>query len=106
MKPGGNRMAYLVEGVVNYLKPDSEVRRIGEFATAEEAIATAQKMVDEFLRRSFKPGMDANSLVKLYKTQAEYPFVFRDDDLTVNVPGFEHSHYARNRAMVVCSGKK
>lgn len=99
-------MAYLVEGVVNYLKPDSEVRRIGEFATAEEAIATAQKIVDEFLRRSFKPGMDARSLVKLYKTQGEYPFVFRDDDLTVNVPGFEHSHYAKDRAAEVCNGKK
>jgi hypothetical protein len=99
-------MAYLVESVVNYLKPDSEVRRIGEFATAEEAIARAQKIVDEFLRRSFKPGMDAQSLFSLYKKQGEYPFVFRDDDKTVNVPGFEHSHYARNRAMAVCNGKK
>jgi hypothetical protein len=99
-------MAYLVEGVVNYLKPDSEVRRIGEFETAEEAIATAQKIVDEFLRCSFKPGMDAKSLVKLYKAQGEYPFIFRDDDLTVNVPGFEHSHYAKDRAAEVCNVKK
>jgi hypothetical protein len=99
-------MAYLVEGVVNYLKPDSEVRRIGEFETAEEAIATAQKIVDEFLRCSVKPGMDAKSLVKLYKAQGEYPFIFRDDDLTVNVPGFEHSHYAKDRATEVCNGKK
>jgi hypothetical protein len=99
-------MAYLVEGVVNYLKPDSEVRRIGEFATAEEAISTAQEIVDEFLRRSFKPGMNAQSLFSLYKKQGEYPFVFRDDDKTVNVPGFEHSHYARNRAMAVCNDKK
>jgi hypothetical protein len=50
--------------------------------------------------------MDAKSLVKLYKAQGEYPFIFRDDDLTVNVPGFEHSHYARDRAAEVCNGKK
>ncbi len=99
-------MAYLVEGVVNYLKPDSEVRRIGEFETAEEAIATAREIVDGFLRRSFKPGMDAKSLLSLYKKQGEYPFVFRDDDKTVNVPGFEHSHYAKSRAAEVCNGKK
>ena len=99
-------MAYLVEGVVNYLKPDSEVRRIGEFETVEEAIATAQKIVDEFLSDSFKPGMDAQSLFSLYKKEGEYPFIFRDDDMTVNVPEFEHSHYARNRAMLVCGGKK
>jgi hypothetical protein len=99
-------MAYLVEGVVNYLKPDSEVRRIGEFKTAEEAITTAQKIVDEFLRTSFKPGMNAKSLLSLYKRQGEYPFVFRDDDLTINVPGFEHSHYAKDRAEEVCNGKK
>ncbi|HKA60682.1 MAG TPA: hypothetical protein VKD28_18845, partial [Gemmatimonadales bacterium] len=92
--------------VVNYLKPDSEVRRIGEFDTVEEAITTAQKIVDEFLSRSFKPGMDAKSLFSLYKRQGEYPFIFRDDDMSVNVPGFEHSHYAKDRAAEVCSGKK
>jgi hypothetical protein len=99
-------MAYLVEGVVNYLKPDSEVRRIGEFDTVEEAITTAQKIVDEFLSRSFKPGMDAKSLFSLYKRQGEYPFIFRDDDMSVNVPGFEHAHYAKDRAAEVCNGKK
>lgn len=99
-------MSFLVEGIVNYLQPGSEVRRIGEFATAEEAIATAQKMIDEFLRRSFEPGMDANSLYLLYKVQGEYPFIFRDDDMTVNVPGFNHAHYAKARAAEVCSGKK
>src|SRR5688572_10845505 len=99
-------MAYLVEGVVNYLKPDSEVRRIGEFTTMEEAVATARKIVDEFLSISFKPGMGAKSLLSLYKREGEYPFVFRDDDKSVNVPEFEHSHYAKDRAAEVCNGKK
>lgn len=99
-------MAYLVEGVVNYLKPDSEVRRIGEFATIEEAIATARRIVDEFLRRSFKPGMDAKALFSLYKSEGEYPFVFVDDGQSLNVPGFEHSHYAKARAAELCGGKK
>src|SRR5262245_29937903 len=99
-------MAYLVEGVVNYLKPDSEVRRIGEVETAEEDIRTEQQIVGDFLRRSFKPGMNAQSLFSLDKKQGEYPFVFRDDDKTVNVAGFEHVHYAKARAAEVCNGRK
>jgi hypothetical protein len=99
-------MAYLVEGVVNYLQPGSEVRRIGEYGTAEEAIATARKIVDDFLRSSFTPGMDAKSLYSLYKAKGEYPFVFQDSEKTVNVPGFEHSHYARDSAAEFCDGKK
>jgi hypothetical protein len=99
-------MAYLVEGVANYLQPGSEVRRIGEFATAGEAIATAQKVVDDFLRSTFQPGMDAKSLYSLYKSKGEYPFVFQEDATTVNVPGFEHSHYARDRAAEVCGRKQ
>jgi len=99
-------MAFLVEGIVNYLQPGSEVRRIGEYSTAEEAIATAQKMVDEFMRRTFKPGMNPEKLYTLYKTEGEYPFVFRDDDKTVNVPGFNHAHYARVRAGEVCRGAR
>lgn len=99
-------MAYLVEGVVNYLKPDSEVRRIGEYKTVEEAVATARRIVDEFLRSRFKAGMDAQALFSLYRRQGEYPFVFCDDDKTVNVPEFEHAHYAKARAAEVCNGKK
>ena len=63
-----------------------------------EAITVAQKTIDEFLRHEYKPGMNAKSLFSLYQAQGEYLFIFRDDDKTINVPGFNHAPYAMTRA--------
>lgn len=99
-------MTFFVEGLSKHLEPQTQVRRIGEYKTVAEAIIVAHKMIDEFLRREFKPGMDAKSLFALYQTQGEYPFIFRDDDKTFNVPGFNHAHYAMTRATEICGGGK
>ena len=81
------------------------MRRIGEYQTVAEAIAVAQRTVDAFLRREHKPGMDAKALFSHYQAHGEYPFIFRDDDKTINVPGFNHAHYAMTRAAEICGGK-
>ena len=99
-------MAFLVEGVNKHLEPDAQVRRIGEYETVEEAIAAAQQVVDEFLRREFKPGMDAQTLFRLYQAQGEYPFIFRTDDRTINVRGFSYAYYAMERVTKMCGGVK
>lgn len=99
-------MTFFVEGLSKHLGPEAQVRRIGEYETVSEAIAVAQQTVDAFLQREFKPGMDAKSLFALYQAQGEYPFIFRDDDKTINVPGFNHAHYAMIRAAEICGGKK
>ena len=99
-------MAFLVEGLNRQLGPDAEVRRIGVYETREEAVAAAQAVVDEFLRSEFTAGMNASELFSQYQSQGEYPFIFRDDDKTVNVPGFAHAQYARNRCEHLCGGKK
>ena len=62
--------------------------------------------MDTFLEHTFKPGMAAKELFSLYQSQGEYPFIFRDDDRTFNVPGFNHAQYAMARADYTCSGKK
>jgi hypothetical protein len=99
-------MAYFVEGVSHHLPADSQVRRIGEFTMIADAIAAAQQVVEEFLISEVKPGMDGQSLFSLYRTQGEHPFIFRDDDKTFNVPGFNHASYAMARAKVICDHKQ
>jgi len=99
-------MTFFVEGLSRHHEPETQVRRIGEYQTVAEAIVVAQRTVDEFLRREHKPGMDAKALFSRYQAHGEYPFIFRDDDKTINVPGFNHAHYAMIRAAELCGGKK
>jgi hypothetical protein len=107
--PGKNQgasMTFFVEGVSKHLEPKTQVRRIGEYQTIAEAITVARGTIDEFLAKAVLPGMDAKALFTLYQSHGEYPFIFRDDDKTFNVPGFNHAHYAMTRAAEVCGGKK
>jgi len=97
-------MTFLVEGVSRHLEPSAQVRRIGEYDTVEEAIASAKQAIDEFLRREFKPGTDAKSLFALYQARGEYPFIFRTEDRTISVRGFSHAQYAMSRATELCGG--
>jgi hypothetical protein len=99
-------MTFFVEGVSKHHEPQTQVRRLGEFRTVAEAIAMAQRTIDDFLQREFKPGMDGQALFARYQRHGEYPFIFRDDDNTFNVPGFSHAHYAMTRAAELCGGKK
>lgn len=98
-------MTFFVEGVSKHLEPQTQVRRIGEYPSVAEAITVAKRTIDEFLKQASKPGMDGKALFALYQTQGEYPFIFRDDDKTFNVPGFNHAHYAMTRAAEICGGK-
>ena len=99
-------MTFIVEGLSKHLEPEAQVRRIGQYNTLAEAVTAAQQTIDVFLQREIKPGMDANSLVALYQARGECPFIFRDDDKTLNVPGFSHARYAMTRAAEICGRKK
>ena len=55
------------------------------------AFARIRSERHDFLCRGFERG--------------EYPFIFRDDDKTFNVPGFNHLHYAMTRSQALCGGK-
>jgi hypothetical protein len=95
-------MTFFVEGVSQHLAPQTQVRRIGEYGSVAEAIAVAKRTIDDFLQGASRPGMSGKDLFALYQTQGEYPFIFRDDDKTFNVPGFSHAHYAMTRAAELC----
>jgi len=99
-------VTFLVEGVNKNLEPKAQVRRIGEYEKVEEAIAAAKRTIDEYLRREFKPGMDAKALFSRYQEHGEYPFIFRTDDRSISVRGFSHAQYAMARATEICGGVK
>jgi hypothetical protein len=99
-------MTFFVEGVSKHAEPKTQVRRIGEYESVAEAVVVAKRTIDDFLRRETRPGMDGKALFALYQVHGEYPFIFRDDDKTFNVPGFNHAHYAMTRAAELCGAKK
>ena len=99
-------MAYYVEGLSGHGTADSKVRRIGSYEQLPDAITTAKRIVDVFLRKEYKTGMNSNMLMSRYQELGEHPYIFRDDDKTFNVPGFNHLQYATARSGEICSGKK
>ena len=98
-------MTFFVEGLSGHREPETKVRRIGDYKTLPEAIMSAQRTIDTYLQREFKPGMGPKELFARYQESGEYPFIFRDDDKTYNVPGFNHLHYAMTRSQALCGGK-
>lgn len=99
-------MTFFVEGLSGHREPETKVRRIGEYDALPDAIASAKRIVDGFLRREFRPGMDQRTLLNRYQELAEHPYIFRNNENTFNVPGFNHLHYASARSSDICSGRK
>jgi hypothetical protein len=99
-------MTYFVEGLSDHVSPSATVRRIGSFQTVQEAIAAAKHAVDEFLVLNHVPGMQAAQLFQRYRDRGEYPFIFQDNERTVNVGGFSHIQYATTRAEEICKSSK
>ena len=54
---------------------ESERYELGIFSTVEEAIAACKRIVDEFLDKSYEPGMSAETLEKAYQGFGEDPFI-------------------------------
>ena len=99
-------MTFFVEGLSGHDEPETKVRRIGEYDTLEDAISTSKRVIDVYLRTAYRPGMEPRTLLSRYQDKGEHPYIFRNDDNTFNVPGFNHIHYATTRSNDICSGKK
>lgn len=99
-------MAYIVESLSKRNQPKSEVRHIGNFKTLPIAIAASKRIIDQFLLREYSPGTTAKVLFAVYQNLGEFPYIFRDDDKTFNVHGFNHFQYALERCRDICEGKK
>jgi len=99
-------MTYFVDGLSKHFDPASQGQRIGEYQTLAEAIAAAEHAIDGFLHTEYRPSMDAEALFTRYQAQGVAPFIFRDEDKTLNVRCFNHAQYAMSRAAVICGRKK
>jgi hypothetical protein len=99
-------LTFFVEGLSDHFEPETRVRSIGEYDTLDDAISTSKRLIDVFLRGAFRPGMEPRALISRYQDKGEHPYIFRDDESTFNVPGFNHLHYATTRSADICSGRK
>jgi hypothetical protein len=95
-------MTFFVEGLCKFREIEKQLRRIGDYATLEEAVAASKRAIDEFLLREFKAEMTAAQLYAQYQEFGEVPCVFRDDGLTMSIPGFNHWQYANARCLEIC----
>ena len=98
-------MTFIVEGVQRTRGLEGQVHRIGEYEKLEDAVIASKRSINEFLLRAFVDGMSAGTLFSYYKDLGEVPFIFRDDNNTINVGGFNHLEYTRLRCAEICAGK-
>ena len=95
-------MAYIVEGLIKAGEGEGSVRRIAECNTLEDAISTAQQIVDNFLAAWHYNGRTAEELFSKYEQFGEVPIIFSDDESTINVTAFNHIQYAKMRCGLLC----
>ena len=96
---------YFVDGLVSLQDAASQVRRVGQYSTLGDALLAAQKVIDDFLIREMCPNLSEVGLFARYEAAGEVPYIFRDNGtITVNLPGFNHLHYARTRCREICNG--
>jgi hypothetical protein len=86
----------LVDDNFHYMDED-ERYALGEFDTAEGAIAACKKIVDNCLGRSHKPGITSRELFEDYVGFGEDPFIVPQTE-----PHFSAWDYARERCMEIC----
>ena len=97
-------MTYFVEGLTQEPGGGSNVRRIGEYESLQDAIAAAEEHIDLFLTGKKRDGMTVEDLFFEYGRFGEVPIILTDDDKTMNVSGFNHSRYAMRRCAEICAG--
>jgi len=70
--------------------------KLGEYADYETAVRAAQKIVDEYLQSTYKPGMTTETLLQNYRLFGEDPFI------TPEVGNFSAWKYAAARCQQLC----
>ncbi len=77
---------------------ESDRSTLGQYDSAEEAVAAAKAIVDRSLRFIYRPGMTAESLYDHYTDFGDDPFIRSDDPACV----FSAWTYARQRCPEIC----
>jgi hypothetical protein len=87
----------LIDDNFHYMD-ESERTAGGSFATAEEAIAEARRIVDRSLHEFYKPGITFADLMSAYCMFGEDPFIRSD----ASPCPFSARDYARARCAELC----
>jgi hypothetical protein len=83
----------------NFHFMDEEERVVlGEFDSAEEAIAAAKQIVDRYLLDAYSPDMTADALYDHYTSFGSDPFI-RSDDRACHFSAWD---YAKVRCQELC----
>jgi len=82
----------------------SKTEQVGEFAQHDEAVASAKLVVNAALERIYVAGTTVPKLLAQYEQLAQAPYIFCDDDTTMNANSFNHFHYAKTRCEEMCEG--
>lgn len=80
-----------------HYQSESERTSHGLFATADEALATCRRIVDEFLIDAFTSGMTAAALYEVYVGFGDDPSIVPVDPERSPAVGFDAWEYARQR---------
>lgn len=107
----GPRAPYIVEVDDNFHYMDATERyTLGEFATAEAALAAAKALVDDYLKSIHQEGMTADEMYRHYTGFGEDPHIHVDaDDLEDSETDdedvdFSAWDYAKERCQDLCKG--
>ncbi len=99
-------MVYIVDATVR-LDAETTTRHIGKFGSVEEAVAAAQRVVNNILQERFRVGMRLRELFSTYEQAGIFPYIFLDhDENTFNVRTFNHYQYALKRCEELCRGQE
>jgi hypothetical protein len=90
----------LVDDNFHYMD-ESARYELGEFPTLEAAIEASRRIVDEYLRSAYQPGMTTDALLTSYLLFGEDPFILAPGSAKPGVL-FSARDYARRRCEEMC----
>src|ERR1051325_7406033 len=96
-------MAELVYTVVVYdnfhYMDENECFEHGTYASAQEALIAAKRIVDAFLEDEYRPGMNATDLLDQYKSFGDDPAIKSSSGKHVDLSAWR---YAERRCAEIC----
>ena len=77
-KRGDVKYTLFVDDNYHFTHEDNTAAERGEYATYEEAVGEAKRIIDHYLEEAYEPPMTAEELLESYKLYGEDPFVVPD----------------------------
>jgi hypothetical protein len=100
VKRGSKNVKFIVYVDDNFhIGEDDERYKLGEYDTCQEAVDACKKIVDEFMIKGYKEGIDFREMWEGYMMFGEDPFIQGGDADCI----FSAWDYAKQRCLELCS---